>query len=325
MTGDMPSGAFNLPEGAQRIVTGEIVRCGASLVTWLCHQSRSTVPRAMSAATTLYCATSHVTSHAPLIRVSLAQLFSRRPLYKYKMVLLDSNSAGETDHQPMIRPPPLPQDRWKNIVVPTLQCLTGMDEPSFVPPGVIFCLIDGGKDRRRIFLKDIPSGNATKKKRDPNKTKYKHISIHLVEKSVRLRRANRYSRRGAVKLTQTAHLAFNRKTRWPAGVPFENHVGTNLGDTMSGVSLEPPDQLATVPDLKKKIEWLGKARFVRAGGRVDVESSDSDSEEVECNADVDPQQLTGVPLSWHALPPKVVLDLCKAYNDKQNSSNTKPK
>ena len=170
-------------------------------------------------------------------------------------------------------------------------------------------MINGGRDRKRLYLKPIKNPKM-KRGRDRNRTIVKNITMFVSEASWRARRKRA---RGNAKLTQQIHLVSSASTfaRIQHKV-LEGIIGSTRSDVMGPVTLDAPADLPTMPLSEKKV-FYGK-RFVLSGGRVPDESDDSSDDEDD--DDDHAEDTSDPPVSHHCLPITVALALIKAHNIK---------
>ena len=233
------------------------------------------------------------------------------------LILMDTNTYGETDHQPQVRVCPVAPKRIQDLARSVLKARCGSDTPDALKLGDLWCLINGGKDRKRAFTK--PLSVVAKSGRDKDRTFTRTIQVILDEQSVRDRRKRT---QGHVKVTQQMYMSARYSTF--IGIPSADYASfknmSTRADVIGPVRLDPLEKLPQMTPAEKKV-YLGQ-RLVLAGGKIDdVMSDDDDDDEemtmapLEKESQVpDKQQLQ--PLSWHCLPCSVVLNVVKGFHVK---------
>ncbi len=126
----------------------------------------------------------------PSSQQGIADLVKECPLANVKatsdtgnvIVLVDCNAYGETDVQPEIRPCPMSPDIFKKWIRGVLQGRYGSAEPAALREGDIFLCIDGGRDRKRIFMKGLTNAKTGK---DPERIVCQALvmSMRMAERS----------------------------------------------------------------------------------------------------------------------------------------------
>ena len=234
------------------------------------------------------------------------------------LILFDCNVWGETDSRPDLRACPIHADKMGNSFKSAAQARYQGADPDRLMVGDIFCLIDGGKDRKRHFLKAFSGLSPGKvgKGKDPNKTVIKTIMLHVSEDSWRARRKKSGAR--TAKLTQTMYLVANVKTfqNMPQRA-FKDYKGTNKGDVIGPIEL---DDVIDIPHMTvaDKRAYYGH-RYVLAGGKIpaddedDDENDDEDDDEEKTSPAKTPET---VPLSWHCLPADFMVNIATAFRVK---------
>ena len=256
----------------------------------------------------------------PATQQQLAAIIETSPLGNVKpsvdtgnvIVLIDCNSFGESDAQPMYRVCPMnPPHTFQKFLRATLLGRCGSAEPMSLPGGTLFMCIDGGRERKRVFMKPL----VTKKiGTDPERTVCHTLTMHMSEKSWRKRRKHAH---GIAKLTQHIHVVATAKTM--KSIKYSNfsyHVGSTRGDIIGPVEL---DGLDCIPRMTpaEKTEYLGKRRCA-AGGKLEVDD-DADGcpdQDIEEEEDELAESETTVPVSYHVLPVTLPLDLIIAFGGK---------
>lgn len=89
----------------------------------------------------------------------------------------------------------------------TLLGRCGDSAPAKLPEGDVYMMIDGGKDRKRAFLKNFPLKSGAGK--DPNHAICHTFTMHINEASWRQRRLHAH---GRAKLTQNIYVVAASKT-----------------------------------------------------------------------------------------------------------------
>ena len=102
------------------------------------------------------------------------------------LIYADMNSYGDTDHQPHLRPCPLDPKTIKKWVGAALEARCGSQEPDHLLPNDIFLCINGGKDRRAAWCRQLMAVKVGGK--DPNRSFQRHIMLHMTEQARRGRR-----------------------------------------------------------------------------------------------------------------------------------------
>jgi hypothetical protein len=237
----------------------------------------------------------------------------------------DVNCFGESDHQPERRPCPIGKDKLDIPLRAIFAARHGQEEPKQIQQGDLYGVFSGGKDRKRGVLKSLKTQARSKRENLKAKTYCRNIMLHVSESSWRGRK---HRARGHCKLTQAVHVVGCHSTF--ATLPyaaFKTIQGSNKSDVMGPVDLDPIENLPTMPFAKKKV-YLGK-RLVLVGGRVESSSgsegaSDDDHlpDEVQPHANQldDPSgksaKVNDPPMSYHALPPAVVVNIVEGFNVK---------
>eukprot|EP00973_Karenia_brevis_P077956 10829982-Karenia_brevis.AAC.1 len=266
---------------------------------------------------------------------TLVQLFSANPLFTVQpnlesgnvMILFDCNTFGVTDVQACKRVCPVGKDKIDIPVRALLKARQGTDEPAKLTVGDIYTCFDGGKDRKRLFVKPLKNPNM-KSGRDRNRTFMRTLLMHVSEASWRARR-QRF--KGNAKLTQQVYMVGNIATfNSIKHVKFSEMSGSTKSD-VCGTELEPLEDIPKIKASKVK-DYYGK-RWIMAGGKPDSES-DSNSGDAESNDDDTTTPLKErepkakdkdtassakdplVPIAPHVLPTLVVTDLAKSFNVK---------
>lgn len=83
------------------------------------------------------------------------------------LILMDTNAYGEADTQPKHRACPIANDWFKKCVRAIRLARTGKEDGD-IPHNELYMMINGGKDRKRFFLKPLLTGDARGK--DPART-----------------------------------------------------------------------------------------------------------------------------------------------------------
>ena len=71
------------------------------------------------------------------------------------MVVIDCNCWGETDVQARKRACPIGKDKLDVVMRGLTSARYGTDEPEALQHGEIWCMLTGGKDRKRAFKKNV--------------------------------------------------------------------------------------------------------------------------------------------------------------------------
>ena len=147
-------------------------------------------------------------------------------------------------------------------------------------------MVDGGKDRARLFKKAL---EVKKVGKDKLRNVYKRIMLHSSEESVRTRRGRN---RGSVKLTQGIHIIRNNSTCCePAS--YAHYTGSTNSDILGPVVLDPMEDLPKL-DAAAKNQYLGSHKVLIGG-------PDSQSEESEKSGDIEPgEKGDELAIHWHA-------------------------
>ena len=89
---------------------------------------------------------------------ALADMLSDSPLAMLKpakgnsvLIMMDTNSYGESDTQPRHRACPIANDWFKKVLRAVRIARTGKDEGTLGPNEIYMC-INAGKDRKRLFM-----------------------------------------------------------------------------------------------------------------------------------------------------------------------------
>ena len=251
-----------------------------------------------------------------LIKASPLGVVEASPQSGNVLVLFDCNTYGLSDSKPSLRQCPIAEKGWNKSLRAVLEARCGSEAPVHLKEGDFWLMIDGGKDRKRHFFRNL-KGAAGKK--DAKRTVFQKITLHCTEKSVRKRRGRA---RGLVKVTQTIHIARNKAT-CKKDREYENYEGSTSSDIFGPVELDPPQIMPTL--LKDDRHTFFGRHVCRAGGKDDESSSNdqSDEELSEIGAlidefdheptDVNEHQCIIHP---HALPVKVVDNIVAALGVK---------
>ena len=263
---------------------------------------------------------------------SLAAAFESMPLVMVKptdksllMVLLDLNTFGVTDHQPLHRVCPIGKEKLSLPIRAVLKARLGTDTPSLMERNVLWVCISGGRDRERLF-KSFFTPQKDKPPPKADRALCNKLMIHITEESWRERRKRK---RGRAKLVQSIYmLGHNRTLSAVKHTKFPVHEGSTKSNVMGPVKLDPLD---TIPHIDPSLvrDFFGK-RYVLAGGKLE-DTSDDDNDDSESD-EASPQKAhegekkkddkkdvkkdDKVPLMPHALPVSVVTDLIEAFNVK---------
>jgi len=105
---------------------------------------------------------------------ALADMLSDSPLAMLKpakgnsvLIMMDTNSYGESDTQPRHRACPIANDWFKKVLRAVRIARTGKDEGPLGPNEIYMC-INAGKDRKRLFMKPLLTHDA--KGKNPSRT-----------------------------------------------------------------------------------------------------------------------------------------------------------
>ncbi len=188
-----------------------------------------------------------------------------------------------------------------------LQARHGSPTPEKLKPGDIFFMLDAGKDRRRQFLKNLPALKGATD--DKTRTINRQIILHCSEDSFKKRRK---VLRGAIKLAQGLTFATSAATKIRPRT-YDHYPSSNMADVLGPIEL---DLVTELPSLSKEdaIKWWGK-HLVPAGGHVEDEESQPEGDE-EDGAEGELQDNDLRPISMHALPDTLPLDIFVAFNIK---------
>jgi hypothetical protein len=265
--------------------------------------------------------------------IAMKQTYESTPLALVKatndsgnvLIVVDCNNFGETDVSPDKRVTPVGKDKIDYAIRPIIHARQGTETPEYLQAGDIYLCIDGGRDRRRQFMKPFKLIGHDKNRKNRNRTINRTTTMHISESSWRLRRKRH---RGQAKLTQQIHMVANSATL--ANIKhcnFEYITGSTRSNVMGPVSLTP---LADVPTLaaSKKKDFYGK-HYILAGGKDDFDDDCNEDDDVNDDDDEDVDEPIEVqkgsetetkpkdpPLNHHALPVEVLLNIIKAYNVK---------
>jgi hypothetical protein len=99
----------------------------------------------------------------PPDRGALVELLKANPLAMVEasrdsgnvMFLLDCNCWGETDHRPWIRKVPVHKHVFEKYFKSVLEARCGSPDPEHLLVGDIFVMVDAGKERKRLFTKNM--------------------------------------------------------------------------------------------------------------------------------------------------------------------------
>ena len=221
------------------------------------------------------------------------------------LILLDCNVFGETDARQDLRTCPIGNDKFDTLLRAIIAARHGREDPPELHVGDFYMCINGGKNRKRSFLKPMQNPNM-KKGKDKNRLFTRDFMLHATESSWRQRKR---CARGQARLTQTITMCANRESfAMEPQREYIVHGGSTLSDVFGPVELDP---LADLPRMRSedKKAYFGK-RYVLAGGTVDDDDVDSAAEPDETV----PCQITeGVPISYHCLPTTVVTDFVQGF------------
>ncbi len=227
------------------------------------------------------------------------------------MVLADCNTYGETDSRPDRRTCPIHKDKLDILLRAIVAARHGTDTPDELHIGDLYCCINAGKDRKRLFTKPLQNPNM-KKGKDPNRFFTRSITLHVTEQSWRARRKRT---RGQALLTQGIYLSANMQTfirMQPCDYPTIG--GSNQSDIYGPIELDPLVDLPKMT-LEQKKQFYGK-RFVLAGGAVPTDDLDDDNDDDLIDDDNDVAEADSFPINYHALPVHAISDLARAFNVK---------
>ena len=192
------------------------------------------------------------------------------------LVLMDCNCWGETDSQPHRRATPMSKEKFDIPMRALLAARYGTDEPTALQKGEFWMCIDGGKDRKRHFVKVLKHPKM-QKGRERKRLIHRKTMLHVTERSWRARRSRQH---GSAKLSQNIHLVASYPTF--AAVPhvqFKTITGSTRCDVIGPVDLPPRSSIPTML-------YYGK-HYILAGGKADDSSDDvseSDAEELADDA-----------------------------------------
>jgi hypothetical protein len=214
-------------------------------------------------------ATTEVLKATPLATVRAAD--SSGPV----MILMDCNVYGASDSNDKLRKCPMGKEIFQKLLKAVLHARQGDDEelPDKLQIGDIYVMLDGGKERVRLFQKPL---QVKKTGKDPDRNHHRKVVVHCTEASVRARRGRN---RGNVKLTQTIHITKNIKTKIDP-CEYSSYPGSTNSDLLGPVVL---DDLLALPKLSKvgKLEYLGTRRVLIGGKETDDDDDDDDDAEEE--------------------------------------------
>lgn len=108
------------------------------------------------------------------------------------LVCFDVNGFGETITAPHIRRPPINQDVFLKILRAVNMARHGTPDVGNMPPGEIFCVLDGGRVNNAMFAKVFGVGPGMKKQkvvRGETRTICRSTLVTLNEPSVKGRKA----------------------------------------------------------------------------------------------------------------------------------------
>ena len=191
-----------------------------------------------------------------------------------------------------------------------LQARCGDPEPKTLKPADIFFMIDAGKDRKRVFLKQFPSGS----RKDSRCIKPRKVMLWISQETFRKRRKVAH---GYAKLTQSMVYITSTETKIPAK-EYEHFPGMGTtADIIGPLELDPVDSLHLIPQADR-VKWWGR-HLVADGGHDsadDNDDMDKDNTDEEPPEDEPADAAATIPPSVHGLPDVLPLDVCKAFNVK---------
>ena len=173
----------------------------------------------------------------------LVELLNAAPLAALKcdsgdggnmLILCDTNGYGEARHRPDIRKPPIPRASITKLVnaVKTVGAKdhAGDDEAqSLLRPGDVWCVIDAGKNRDKMFFRMLrPNAKGHPTRSVEGKTIKCKTLLHKSEKSVMNRQKR--TKGGRIHLTESMLEYFNGQTNM--AIRERKHFG---GSTRSDV------------------------------------------------------------------------------------------
>ena len=149
-------------------------------------------------------------------------------------VVIDLNCFGASDSKEKIRQCPVGTDIIKKFIKSVIlarQQPADIDAVEQLEQGLVFILFDGGRERKRLFLKPL---SVEKKVKDPNRNTVRCVTVFCSEESVRARRSRV---RGHVKLTQNMYIVKNNSTKIP-NVRYSTYPGSTASDVLGPVSMD---------------------------------------------------------------------------------------
>jgi hypothetical protein len=251
----------------------------------------------------------------PTSFTALRDLFAANPLCTVMaskdsgnvLILLDCNVFGETDARQDLRQCPIGTDKFDILIRAIIAARHGRDDPPELHIGDFYMCINGGKHRKRSFMKPMQNPHM-KKNKDKNRLFARDFMLHATERSWRQRKR---CARGQARLTQMITMCANKETfAMEPQREYIVHGGSTLSDVFGPVELDPLVDLPRMRSEDKK-GYFGK-RYVLAGGNVD---NDDDVDSAAEPDDDTPSSTTqaGVPISYHCLPTSVITDFVQGF------------
>ena len=251
---------------------------------------------------------------------SMKQLIEATPLAMVRasqesgnvLILCDCNTWGSTDHRPDIRVTPIGKEKLDVPVRAIIASRHGVEDPGQLNFGDFYVMINGGKDRKRQWLKPLKNENiAQHKGKDKNRLVCRTTMVHCSEQSWRNRKK---VSRGQAKLTQAMYTVSSASTFSNLRhASFLTITGSTRSDVCGPIDLDPISDLPTLP-IEKFKEFFGK-RYILAGGKL-PDDSDNDDDDDDDDPDGESEPPSDPPIAPHGLPLSLMTNYIAAHNIK---------
>jgi hypothetical protein len=216
---------------------------------------------------------------------------------KYIGIFYDPKLAGEANHRPMIRVPPLRTDKFQELVTAARSRFGAEVPDGELPPGDLYFLCDGGKPGNQTELMR-PFHGMTKSVRT--------FTLWRDEESLVMRLARQRGTVGTYR--QQEHLYVVSATL-PAVRPvkFQNYNGSSAGTMMGPIILPRLDACWHLSWADKKLLYT-PLHLIAVGGKLDEEEDMLPGEKPPKREDSKPE-----PVFYHALPETFYEELLRAF------------
>ncbi len=223
------------------------------------------------------------------------------------LIWADSSQWGRAQHKPWVRLASVNKEVWMTLMS-AVQEVRGVDKNASVltlPIGDVWFFIDGGVNRRALFLKSIKgSTKSNAQASSDGKTMFRDLTI-MKDGSTLLDRQRRSRGHMQIHTTERAFVAFNALSTLPKR-HRKHYEGTNKFDSVGPVRIPAASSLPhmTPAELNRFWDWRSRP----CGGKVPGEEGSGNEDEEDESADEkdQPEEASDgtakQPVNWHTWP-----------------------